>query len=39
VEKAMKQLTQAGIQLDLKEQISMALYFLKSSGEFDAAVR
>jgi hypothetical protein len=39
VEKAMKQLTQAGIKSDLKEQIAMALYFLKSSGEFDAAVR
>jgi hypothetical protein len=39
VEKAMKQLTQAGIQSDLKEQTNMALYFLKNSGEFDVAVR
>jgi hypothetical protein len=39
VEKAMKQLTQAGIQLHLKAQSDMALYFLKNSGEFDAAVR
>jgi hypothetical protein len=39
VEKAMKQLTQAGIQSDLKEQMDMALYLLKNSEEFDAAVR
>ncbi len=39
VEKAKKQLTRAGIQSDLKEQADMALYFVKISGEFDAAVR
>ncbi len=35
----MTQLTQVGVQSDQKEQINMALYFLKSSGEFNAAVR
>jgi hypothetical protein len=39
VEKAMKQLTQAGIQSDLKEQTDMALYFLKYSGEIDAVAK
>jgi len=39
VEKAMQQLTRAGIMSDLKERTDMALYYLKSSGEYDAAVR
>ncbi len=39
VVKAVKQLTRVGIQLDLKEHTYMALYFFKSSGEFNAAVR
>jgi hypothetical protein len=39
VEKAIQGLTQAGITSDLKERCDMALYFLKASGEFNAAVR
>ena len=39
VEKAMQQLTRAGITSDLKERTDMALYYLKSTGEYDAAVR
>jgi hypothetical protein len=39
VEKAIQGLTQAGINSDLNEHHNMALYFLKASGEFDAAVR
>jgi len=39
VEKAMQQLTRNGIQSDLKERTDMALYYLKSTGEYDAAVR
>jgi hypothetical protein len=38
VETAMKQLTHAGMPLDLKETTDTALYYLKSTGEFDAAV-
>jgi hypothetical protein len=36
VKTEIKQLTRAGIMLDLKERTDMALYYLKSSGEFDA---
>jgi hypothetical protein len=39
VEKAMKYLTQAGINSDLNERRDMALYYLKSAGKFDATVR
>jgi hypothetical protein len=39
VEKAIKQLICAGITSDLKERTDTALYYLKKSGEFDAAVR
>jgi len=39
VEKAMQQLTRAGIMPDLKERTGIALYYLKSTGEYDAAVR
>jgi hypothetical protein len=39
VEKAMKGLTQAGINSDLNERRDMALYYLKAAGKFDAAVR
>ena len=39
VEKAIQQLTRAGIMSDLKERTDMALYYLKSTGEYDAAVR
>jgi hypothetical protein len=39
VEKAMQQLTRAGITSDLKERTDMALYYLKNTGEYDAAVR
>jgi hypothetical protein len=39
VEKAMQQLTRAGITSDLKERTDMALYYLKSTGEYDVAVR
>jgi len=38
-EKAIQQLTHAGINSDLNEHRDMALYYLKASGEFDAAVR
>ncbi len=38
VEKAMRVLTRAGINSDLKERRDMALFYLKSTGEFDAAV-
>ncbi len=39
VKKAIQGLTRAGITSDLNERHAMALYFLKASGEFDAAVR
>ena len=39
VEQAIKALTRAGIPSDLNKQRDMALYYLKSSGEFNAAVR
>jgi hypothetical protein len=39
VEKAIKGLTRAGIVSDLNKRKDMALYYLKASGEFDAAVR
>ncbi len=39
VEKAIQGLTRAGINSDLNEHRNMALYFLKVSGKFDAAVR
>jgi hypothetical protein len=39
VEQAIKSLTQAGINLGLNEQRDMALYYFKSSGEFDAGVQ
>jgi hypothetical protein len=39
VKKAIQGLTRAGINLDLNECRNMALYFLKVSVEFDAAVR
>jgi hypothetical protein len=39
VEKAIKGLTRAGIVSDLNKRRDMALYYLKASGEFDAAVR
>ena len=39
LEKAMKSLAQNGINSDLNEQRDMALYHLKATGEFDAAVR
>ncbi len=39
VKKAIQGLTRAGIPSDLKEHQDMALYYLKASGEFDAAVR
>ena len=35
----MQQLTRAGIMSDLKERTDMALYYLKNTGECDAAVR
>ena len=35
----MQQLTRAGITSNLKERTDMALYYLKSAGEYDAAVR
>ncbi len=35
----MKQLTHAGITLDLKERTDMVLYYLQNTGEFDAAVQ
>ena len=39
VEKAIQGLTRAGINSDLNERRDMALYYLKATGEFDAAVR
>jgi hypothetical protein len=39
VEKAMQGLTRAGINSDLNKCRDMALFYLKASGEFDAAVR
>jgi hypothetical protein len=39
VEKAIQGLTQAGITSDLNKHRDMALYFLKASGKFDAAIR
>ncbi len=39
VEKAIQGLTHTGINLDLNKHCNMALYFLKASGKFDAAVR
>jgi hypothetical protein len=39
VEKAIKGLTRSGIVSDLNKRRDMALYYLKASGEFDAAVR
>jgi hypothetical protein len=39
VENAMKQLTRAGTTSDQKEKMDMALYYFKSTGEFDAAVQ
>jgi hypothetical protein len=39
VEKAMQGLTRTGINSDLNERCDMALYFLKTSGKFDASVR
>jgi hypothetical protein len=38
VEKAIQGLTCAGINSDLNERRDMALFYLKASGEFDAAV-
>jgi hypothetical protein len=38
VEKAMKGLTQAGINFDLNEMRNIALYYLKAAGKFDIAV-
>jgi hypothetical protein len=39
VKNVIQGLTQAGITSDLNKRCDMALYFLKASGEFDAAVR
>jgi hypothetical protein len=39
VEKAIQGLTRAGIISDLNKRHDMALYYLKASGEFDAAIR
>jgi len=39
VEKAMQQLTRPRITPDLKERTDMSLYYLKSTGEYDAVVR
>jgi hypothetical protein len=39
VEKAIKGLTRVGIVSDLNKRSNRALYYLKASGEFDAAVR
>jgi hypothetical protein len=38
-DKSIQGLTRAGITSDMNECCDMALYFLKTSGEFDAAVR
>jgi hypothetical protein len=35
---AMKKHTRAGITSDLNKQRDMAVYYLKASGEFDAAI-
>jgi hypothetical protein len=39
VEKAMRGLTRAGITSDLNERRDMVLFYVKATGEFDAAVR
>jgi hypothetical protein len=39
VKKAMKQLKRAGIASDLNKRRDMALYYLKTTGEYDPAVR
>jgi hypothetical protein len=39
VKKAIRQLKPAGIQSNLNERRDMALFYLKASGEYDAAVR
>jgi hypothetical protein len=39
VEKAMRGITRAGINSNLNERRDMALFYLKATGEFDAAVR
>ncbi len=39
VEKVIKGLTRAGIVSDLNKRRDMALYYLKTSGEFNAAIR
>jgi hypothetical protein len=39
VEKAMQGLTRAGINSDLNERRDMVIFYLKATGEFDAAVR
>jgi hypothetical protein len=39
IEKAMKQLKRAGITSDLNERRDMALYYLKTTGEYEPAVR
>ncbi len=39
VEKATRGLTRAGINSDLNERRDMALFYLKATGEFDAAIR
>jgi hypothetical protein len=39
VEKAIQGLTRAGINSDLNERRDMTLFYLKATGEFDAAVR
>jgi hypothetical protein len=39
VEKAIKQLERAGINSNLNERRDMALFYLKTSGEYDAVVR
>jgi len=38
IEKAIQGLTRVGINSDLNEYPGMALFYLKASGEFDAAV-
>jgi hypothetical protein len=38
VEKAMRGLTRAGINSDLNERRDMALFYLKATGKFDAAI-
>jgi hypothetical protein len=39
VEKAMRGLTRAGINSNLNKRRDMALFYLKATGKFDAAVR